>query len=116
MAICPIKGKKTIFFLPLRVKFMEIASFSQGCQINFSNIAREVGISRKIVVSYFEILEDLLKVESILIVEIFLDYMHLKKTIRLQNVFSFTRGNILKNTVKYWLYPYNRHCFHCLHY
>jgi len=41
-------------------RFMEVASFSQGCQLNFSHIAREVGISRKIVISYFEILEDLL--------------------------------------------------------
>lgn len=41
-------------------RFMEIASFSQGSQLNLSNIAREVGISRKVVASYFEILEDLL--------------------------------------------------------
>lgn len=41
-------------------RFMEIASFSQGCQLNISNIAREVGVSRKIVAGYFEILEDLL--------------------------------------------------------
>jgi len=41
-------------------RFMEIASFSQGCQLNLSNIAREVGVSRKIISNYFEILEDLL--------------------------------------------------------
>lgn len=41
-------------------RFMEVASFSQGCQLNLSNIAREVGVSRKIVEGYFEILEDLL--------------------------------------------------------
>lgn len=41
-------------------RFMEIASFSQGNQLNLSAIAREVGISRKVVASYFEILEDLL--------------------------------------------------------
>jgi uncharacterized protein len=41
-------------------RFMELASFSQGCQLNLSNIAREVGTSRKIIASYFEILEDLL--------------------------------------------------------
>ena len=41
-------------------KFMEVASFSQGSQINVLGIAREVGVSRKIVEGYFEILEDLL--------------------------------------------------------
>ena len=41
-------------------RFMELASFSQGCQLNLSNIAREVGVSRKVIASYFEILEDLL--------------------------------------------------------
>lgn len=41
-------------------RFMEIASFSQGSLLNLSNIAREVGVSRKIVTGYFEILEDLL--------------------------------------------------------
>ena len=41
-------------------KFMEIASFSQGGQLNVLAISREVGVSRKIVESYFEILEDLL--------------------------------------------------------
>jgi predicted AAA+ superfamily ATPase len=41
-------------------RFMEVASFSQGNQLNLSNIAREVGTSRKIIAAYFEILEDLL--------------------------------------------------------
>jgi predicted AAA+ superfamily ATPase len=41
-------------------RFMELASFSQGCQLNLSKIAREVGVSRKIIANYFEILEDLL--------------------------------------------------------
>lgn len=41
-------------------RFMELASFSQGSQLNLSSIAREVGISRKIVAEYFDILEDLL--------------------------------------------------------
>ena len=40
-------------------KFMEVVSFSQGRQINVLGIAREVGISLKIVEGYFEILEDL---------------------------------------------------------
>ena len=41
-------------------RFMEVASFSQGSQVNLSNIAREVGVSQKVITSYFEILEDLL--------------------------------------------------------
>lgn len=41
-------------------RFLEIASFSQGQVLNFSDIAREMGINRQLVASYFEILEDLL--------------------------------------------------------
>jgi uncharacterized protein len=40
--------------------FLEAASFSQGNIINFSEIAREIGVSRQIVTDYFTILEDLL--------------------------------------------------------
>lgn len=47
-------------------RFMELASFSQGCQLNISNIAREVGVKRKIIETYFEILEDLLIAVQIL--------------------------------------------------
>ena len=42
------------------LKFLEVASFSHGEVVNFSNIAREAGISRKMVEGYFSILEDLL--------------------------------------------------------
>lgn len=41
-------------------RFLEVASFSQGSLINFSEIAREIGIDRKVVSSYFDILDDLL--------------------------------------------------------
>lgn len=41
-------------------KFLEVASFSQGQVLNVSEIARELGINRLMVASYFEILEDLL--------------------------------------------------------
>jgi len=41
-------------------RFMEIASFSQGSQLNLSNVAREVGTSRRIIEAYFDILDDLL--------------------------------------------------------
>ncbi len=42
------------------LKFLEVASFSQGEVVNFSEIARESGVTRKMVQNYFEILEDLL--------------------------------------------------------
>lgn len=41
-------------------RFLEVASFSQGQVLNFSEIARELSINRLIVASYFGILEDLL--------------------------------------------------------
>lgn len=41
-------------------RFLEVASFSQGSQINYSNIAREAMINQKVVINYFSILEDLL--------------------------------------------------------
>ena len=41
-------------------RFLEAASFSQGAVINTSHIARECQVERKTVVSYLEILEDLL--------------------------------------------------------
>ena len=41
-------------------EFLEVASFSQGHVLNYSEIARELGVSRKVVSSYFTILEDLL--------------------------------------------------------
>ena len=41
-------------------RFLEVASFSQGSVINFSEIAREVMVSRFTVADYFQILEDML--------------------------------------------------------
>ncbi|NGX35047.1 MAG: hypothetical protein K1060chlam1_01415 [Candidatus Anoxychlamydiales bacterium] len=41
-------------------RFLEIASFSQGCPLNLSEIAREASVNRKVIESYFEIIEDLL--------------------------------------------------------
>lgn len=41
-------------------RFLETASFSQGSPLNFSEISREIGIDRKLVSNYFDILEDLL--------------------------------------------------------
>lgn len=46
-------------------RFLSIASFSQGSLVNMSAIAREVGISQKIIRNYFEILEDLLLARTI---------------------------------------------------
>ncbi len=42
-------------------RFLEVASFSQGSLINMSEIARETGVTLRIVKTYFEILEDLLQ-------------------------------------------------------
>lgn len=41
-------------------RFLETASFSQGQQLNISEVAREASINRKLAESYFEILSDLL--------------------------------------------------------
>jgi predicted AAA+ superfamily ATPase len=41
-------------------RFLEVASFSQGNVLNFSEIARELAINRQMVAHYFAILEDLL--------------------------------------------------------
>lgn len=41
-------------------RFLEIASFSQGQVLNISEIARELGLNRSQVSTYFDILEDLL--------------------------------------------------------
>lgn len=41
-------------------RFLEVASFSHGSQINYSNVAQEAQIGRKAVESYFQILIDLL--------------------------------------------------------
>lgn len=41
-------------------RFLEVASFSQGGILNYSNIAREAAIDRRVVSSFFEIVEDLL--------------------------------------------------------
>ena len=40
-------------------RFLDILGFSNGEMVNFSNIARECGVDRKTVMSYFEILEDM---------------------------------------------------------
>jgi predicted AAA+ superfamily ATPase len=41
-------------------RFLEVASFSQGQQLNLSELARESAVSRKLADSYFSILKDLL--------------------------------------------------------
>ena len=41
-------------------RFLEAASFSQGCELNISDVARDCAVERKTVESYFYILEDLL--------------------------------------------------------
>lgn len=46
--------------LPIFSRFLEAAAFSDGGIINFSNIARDVGVSSKTVQAHFEILVDTL--------------------------------------------------------
>ncbi len=41
-------------------RFLEVASFSQGGVLNYTEIAREASIDRMVVMNYFDILEDLL--------------------------------------------------------
>ncbi len=41
-------------------RFLEVASFSQGCVLNVSAVARETHIERSVAENYFSILEDLL--------------------------------------------------------
>lgn len=41
-------------------RFLETASFSQGSPLNISEVARESSLDRKVVNSYFDILEDLM--------------------------------------------------------
>ena len=41
-------------------RFLEAASFSQGQLLNISSVARDCSVERKVVESYFQILEDLL--------------------------------------------------------
>lgn len=41
-------------------RFLSAASFSQASPLSISNVARDVGITRKTVENYFEVLEDLL--------------------------------------------------------
>jgi predicted AAA+ superfamily ATPase len=42
------------------LRFLEVVSFSHGAIINVSNIARECGVSRKLIEGYLSILQDLL--------------------------------------------------------
>lgn len=41
-------------------RFLEVMSFSHGCVLNVSNIARECGVSRKLIEGYLSVLQDLL--------------------------------------------------------
>lgn len=41
-------------------RFLEVASFAQGCPLNMASVARECGVSAKLAESHFMLLEDLL--------------------------------------------------------
>lgn len=46
--------------LPAFTKFLDLAAYENGNILNYTNIAREVGVSSKIIKEYFSILEDTL--------------------------------------------------------
>jgi len=46
--------------LPLFVRFLTTASFSQGEELNYTAIAREIGTTRQTIHNFFSLLEDLL--------------------------------------------------------
>jgi len=46
--------------LPLFIRFLTIASFSQGEELNYTSIAREAGTTRQTIHNFFHLLEDLL--------------------------------------------------------
>ena len=53
-----IVAEATIQNIPSFAEFLRVAALSSSELLNYTNIAREVGISQKIVRSYFNILED----------------------------------------------------------
>lgn len=46
--------------IALFTRFLNVASFSQGEVLNYSNIAREIGTNRQTITNFFDILDDLL--------------------------------------------------------
>lgn len=46
-------------------RFLEVASFSQGSTVNYTEVAREVGVDRQVIQNYFSILYDLLLSHSL---------------------------------------------------
>lgn len=65
-------------------RFLEVASFSQGQQVNISEIARETSINRKVAESYFKILYDLLIAYQLPVFK-----KHAKRRLVTQNKFYF---------------------------
>lgn len=46
--------------ITLFARFLSAAAFSQGCELSYTEIAREIGTTRQTVSNFFDILEDLL--------------------------------------------------------
>jgi uncharacterized protein len=69
-------------------RFLEVASFSQGNVLNYSEIARELSINRLTVADYFQILEDLLLATRI---DVFTKRAK-RKTIAHQKFYFFDTG------------------------
>ncbi len=51
--------------LPHFSRFLEIAALSNGCQINFTNLASDAGVKRTTVVDWFEVLKDTLLISEL---------------------------------------------------
>jgi uncharacterized protein len=98
-----IQIEQTVRLLPPFRKFLEIAAQMSGSIINFSRIAREVGVDSKTAQSYFQILEDTL-------LGFFLPAYHqsLRKTqLRAPRFFLFDNGvkRALEGSLKVTLLP-----------
>ena len=55
-----IKEEALVRRLDVFMRFLESVSFSQGSVVNMSAVARDCGVSQKIISNYFDILEDFL--------------------------------------------------------
>ena len=75
----------------LFTRFLTIASFSQGQEINYTNIAREVGVSRQTVSNFFDILDDLL-----IAVRIPVFTQHAKRALVVQNKFYYFDAGVYR--------------------
>jgi predicted AAA+ superfamily ATPase len=77
--------------IALFTRFLTVASFSQGQEINYTNIAREVGVSRQTVANYFDILDDLLIATRLPVFT-----QHAKRMLVVQNKFYYFDAGVYR--------------------